>query len=211
MQSRNHSRGKTTKAWTITVITQFPIQSQSPTHRAEGNKRQKEKWRRGESHFNECFNLAAVPVQRRAPYQRWMASPLRFSSFTRSSSSPSAPPLLLWALQRGATVVLSIIYDPENRRFCFPILTPLKKTSAHFLFPTPFNKDWLILLSCLMFSNSDSTSHRHFIYILCVLLWLCLPFVSFSLFRPLSFIPLLSFHYSFSEWHGIQGQLLPQM
>lgn len=40
-----------------------------------------------ESHFNECFNLALVPLQRRAPYQRWMASlllPLLL---------PSAPPL----------------------------------------------------------------------------------------------------------------------
>lgn len=35
-----------------------------------------------ESHFfNECFNLAAVLVQRKASYQRWMASP------------PPAPPL----------------------------------------------------------------------------------------------------------------------
>lgn len=63
-----------------------------------------------ERHFNECFNLAAVPVQRRAPYQRWMASP------------PPPSLLLLWALQRGATVVLSIIYDSENRSFCFLIL-----------------------------------------------------------------------------------------
>lgn len=28
-----------------------------------------------ESHFNECFNLAAVPVQRGASYQRWMGPP----------------------------------------------------------------------------------------------------------------------------------------
>lgn len=47
-------------------------QRETPRERNEGGR---------ESHFNECFNLAAVPVQRRAPYQRWMAFP------------PSLPPL----------------------------------------------------------------------------------------------------------------------
>ena len=72
--------GTTTKV--IIVTTQFSVQSHSLAHKKEGNDRRSKKGERGEKQRNECFNLGAVPVQRQAPYQRWMASPL----------------LLLWAL-----------------------------------------------------------------------------------------------------------------
>ena len=35
---------KTTKAWTVAVITRFAIRYHSPAHWAEGNERQREKW-----------------------------------------------------------------------------------------------------------------------------------------------------------------------
>lgn len=76
----------TTKALTINSNHSFhynPIRPHTEQRATRDGKRNEEG---GESHFNECFNLAAVPVQRRAPYQRWMAFPLLLLL-------PSAPPL----------------------------------------------------------------------------------------------------------------------
>lgn len=51
------------------------------------------------SHFNECFNLAAVPVQRGASYQRWMGPPS-----SPPPPLPSPPPLGRAARSYGGAI-----------------------------------------------------------------------------------------------------------